>query len=511
MRRSSRFVARRLVSLAALAAAMAWPLVSNEGPARAQEVAAAPSPPAVRSRMTPQRVAALVEASNLQLNYVPGEVLVRFRDGVSVEGQQRALSGIRSQPSLANMRWTGNTAVLHDATEPDANVLAGQLRLQPEVLWAEPNYLRRPRRLDPADPGFGSFQWNMRAIDMPRAWDINPGGDPSIIVAVVDSGLTIQNAVLPLKTFDGTSIRDVQVPVAINPGLSASRLVSATDLISLEGLVVDFDGHGTHVAGTVGEGADTLAEIGVAYNVQLMPVKVCFGFWDLQFALAEAGQAVMPPPDSAGCPDDVIADGIRYAADNGAKVINVSLGGAGSSEALREVLLYAVSKGAFVAISAGNSFEDGNPVEYPAAYGAEIDGVMTVGAVGPTLARGFYSGTASGTEIAAPGGDSRQGPLDLSVIWQMSLYAPDFTPGAVLFPRFDRYQDTPEQGTSMASPHVAGLAALLSSQGVTNPAAIEALIKVTATDLGSPGRDDEYGFGLIQPRVALRGFGIFGQ
>jgi serine protease len=346
---------------------------------------------------------------------------------------------------------------------------------------------------------------------MPRAWDINPGGDATIIVAVVDSGLTVQNAVLPLKTFDGIRILDAQVPVAINPGLSASKLVSSTDLISLEGLVVDFEGHGTHVAGTIGEDADTLAEVGIAYNVQIMPVKVCFGFWDLQFALAEDGQPIRPPTTAGGCPDDVIADGIKYAADHGAKVINVSLGGAGSSEALREALLYAVSKGAFVAVAAGNSFEDGNPVEYPAAYGTEIDGVMTVGAVGPTLARSFYSGTASSVEIAAPGGDSRQGPINLSVIWQMSLFASDSTPGVVIFPRFDRYQETPEQGTSMASPHVAGLAALLSSQGVTNPAAIESLIKATATDLGAPGRDDEYGFGLIQPRAALRGFGIFGQ
>jgi serine protease len=510
MRRSSRFVARRLVALAALAGAAAWPLVSNEGSARAQE-AAAPSTAAVRSRITPARLARLMEASTLQLNYVPGEVLVRFRDGVTVEGQQRALSGVRSQPSLANMRWSGTMAVLHDATEPDANVLAGQLRLQPEVLWAEPNYLRRPRRLDPPDPGYGSFQWNMRAIDMPRAWDINPGGDATIIVAVVDSGMTVQNALLPLKTYDGTAIRDVQVPVAISPGISPSRFVSATDLISMDGLVVDFEGHGTHVGSTVGENANDLAEVGVAYNVQLMPVKVCFGFWDLQFALAEAGQPITPAPTAGGCPDDVIADGIKYAADHGAQIVNVSLGGDGSSEALREALLYAVSKGALVTMAAGNSFEDGNPVDYPAAYGAEIDGAITVGAVGPTLARAFYSTTASGTEIAAPGGDSRQGPPELSVIWQMSLFAPDFEPGVVLFPRFDRYLDWPEQGTSMAAPHVAGVAALLYSQGVTNPAAIEALIKATATDLGSPGRDDEYGFGLIQPRRALRGFGIFGQ
>ena len=279
----------------------------------------------------------------------------------------------------------------------------------------------------------------------------------------------------------------------------------------VEGFVADFDLHGTHVAGTVGEDANDSAEVGVAYNVQIMPVKICSGFWDVQFAWAEAGLPATPSPQAGGCSDDAIEAGIRYAADHGAKVINLSVGGPGSSEALREALLYAVSKGAFVAISAGNDFEEGNPVDYPAAYAAEIDGVMSVGAVGPTLVRSYYSGTASGTEIAAPGGDGRLGPSTQSMIWQHSLDELYFTPGQVLFPRFDQYVAVGIQGTSMASPHVAGLAALLSSQGVTNPAAIEALIKATARDLGAPGRDDEYGFGLIQPRTALRGFGIFGE
>jgi serine protease len=498
--------------LVALAVVVAWPLVSDTGPARAQEGAAPAPTAAVTSRITPARLAAIMDASSRQLDYLPGEVLVRFRDGVTTDGLQRTLSGVRSQPSLASLRWSSNNlAVLHDVREPDAHVLAGQLRLQPDVLWAEPNYLRRPHRLQPNDPGFTPLQWNMRAIDMPRAWDINPGGDSNLIVAIIDSGLTSQTTVLSLKTFDGTAIRDIQVPVSINPDVSASKLISAIDLVSLDGIVVDFEGHGTHVASTIGEDANDLAEVGVAYNVKIMPVKVCFGFWDVQFALADAGQAVTPPTSVAGCPDDAIADGIRYAADHGAKVINVSLGGPGSSETLRDALLYAVSKGAFVALSAGNGFEDGNEVEYPAAYAAEIDGVMSVGAIGPTRARAYYSGTTSGTEIAAPGGDIRQGIPDASLVWQTSLYAPDSTPGVVVFPRFDGYIDTGEQGTSMASPHVAGLAALLVSQGVTNPAAVEALIKATAADLGSPGRDDEYGFGLIRPRVALRGFGIFGE
>ena len=511
MPRSPRSTVRRALSVATLSVAVAWPLLSDTHAARAQEAVTPPPAPAVTSRMSPARLAAIMDASNRQLDYLPGEVLVRFRDGVTVESVQRSLSGVRSQPSLSALRWSGNIAVVHDAMEPDAHVLAGQLRAQPDVLWAEPNYLRKPHRLQPADPGYSTFQWNLRAIDMPRAWDINPGGDANLIVAVLDTGLTSQTTILPLKTFNGTSIQNIQVPVATNPDLSSSRLVSPIDLVSLDGVVVDFEGHGTHVAGTIAEDANNLAETGIAYNVKVMPVKVCFGFWDLQFALADAGENITPPASAGGCPDDATAAGIRYAADNGAKVINLSLGGAGTSEALREALIYAVGKGAFITLSAGNGFEDGNEIEYPAAYAAEIDGVMSVGATGPTRNRAYYSGTASGTEIAAPGGDFREGDLDQSVIWQMSVYGPDFEPGVIIFPRFDRYLDTPNQGTSMAAPHVAGLAALLTSQGVTNPAAIEAVIKLTAADLGAPGRDDEFGFGLIQPRVALRGFGVFGE
>ena len=493
------------ITTAVVAVVVAWPLLSSRGaPLRAQEPAVVQGYPL---KLSIERLSSFLTSAALGLNYLPGEVLVRFHDGVAPEGHARALMSLRSRPSVSQLRWSGNVAVLRDMGELDAHVLAAQLRQQPEVAYAEPNYLRRPR-LVPTDPGYAEFQWNMRSIDMPRVWDINPGGTSEIIVAVIDTGLTSATETVSVRTWNGESIQSFPLRFATNPGLSASRLVGAYDHVFWDGPVVDFEGHGTHVSGTIGEDANNLAEVGVAYGVRIMPLKACLSFWDVQFAFAEFGVPGSPPLDAGGCPDDAVAEAIRRAADNGAKVINLSLGGFGASETMRDALIYAVGKGAFIAIAAGNSFEDGNPIEHPAAYGAELEGVMSVGAVGPNRNRAFYSGTASGTEIAAPGGDSREGGT-AAMVWQHTIDGNDSTPGTILFPRFDRYVDTPSQGTSMATPHVSGVAALLISQGVTSPAAVEALIKATAVDLGPAGRDDDFGFGLIQPRTALRGYGIF--
>ena len=136
-----------------------------------------------------------------------------------------------------------------------------------------------------------------------------------------------------------------------------------------------------------------MAEAGIAYRVKLMPVKVCLGFWELQFVMSASGFRGFLPAEIGGCPTSEIADGIRYAADRGAKVINLSLGGPEPSDTLRDAIRYATGKGAFVAIAMGNEYEFGNPVDYPAAYAAEMNGVMSVGAVGPSLARSFYSNT----------------------------------------------------------------------------------------------------------------------
>jgi serine protease len=478
-------------------------------------------------QLTAARAEALLDARARRLNYVPGEVLVRFKPGMTSVQQQRALLGLRSRPSVDGLRWLpGGLAVLRDATQRDSHILAQQLSEQPEVESAEPNYLahvpisgsrairtvKLPRLFGtPNDPDFGNYQWNLQLIDMPRAWDINPGGNSSLIVATIDTGVTTVRQSFTFPLFTGSKIENVSLPFDVSPDLPASRLVSPHDFVFMPsgGPVLDFDGHGTHVSSTIGEATNNgLLGAGMAYNVRIMPVKVCVGYWELMIANARAGQTGFLPQDAGDCPFDAIISGIHYATDNGAKVINISLGGEDPSDEMRNAITYAVQHGAFVAMAMGNNYDLGNPVEYPSSYASSIDGAMSVAAVTKFSNHASYSSSGAYCEIAAPGGDENdRSGLDLGLVWQTTLLFPDQDP-TILVPRFDRYDLIGYQGTSMASPHVAGLAALLMSQGVTDPAAIEALIKQTAKDLGQPGRDDLFGFGLIQPRAALFGRGI---
>ncbi|HEX5215429.1 MAG TPA: S8 family serine peptidase, partial [Vicinamibacterales bacterium] len=342
--------------------------------------------------------------------------------------------------------------------------------------------------------------------------DINPGATSSVLVAVVDTGVTTQTQSINFPLYTGSSIQTVSLPFAVSTDLTASRLVLPRDFVftTTGTQVQDMDGHGTHVSSTIAEDTNnSFRAAGIAYNVRIIPVKVCLGYWELMIQEAAANRpGFNVDPDEGFCPSSAVANGIRYAADNGAKVINVSIGGTGASTDERNAITYAIGRGAFVAISAGNEFEDGNPTVFPASFAASINGAMSVAAIGKSQRRSYYSSTGNWVEIAAPGGDDRDGGgQDQGFVWQATLVPSDSSPSK-LIPRFDTYATVGYEGTSMASPHVAGLAALLVSQGVTRPEAIEGLIRATAKDLGTAGKDNDFGYGLIQPRAALRGLGI---
>jgi len=232
----------------------------------------------------------------------------------------------------------------------------------------------------------------------------------------------------------------------------------------------------------------------MAFNVSIMPVKVIGDLWDFVFAQATGT-------------DDTVAQGVRYAVDNGAKVLNLSIGRLGPpAPVIQSALTYAVSHGAFVAVAAGNEFLEGNPIERYAELGPAIEGVMAVGAVARNRQRAPYSNTGSYVEIVAPGGDQVADGQTGGILQQ--TFDEDFVFPPIGPPRFDVFVYAYEQGTSMATAHVTGMAALLMQQGITDPAAIEAAIKRFATDLGPAGRDDQYGYGLINVRAALRGMGL---
>lgn len=481
-------------------------------------------------RLSAARAEAFVDAARRGIRYLPGQVLVKFRNGTSTAGRQRALMALRSRPSAGQLRWMGNVALLTDDSQPDATILADQLRAQPEVEYAHPNYIRRlpasrsttvravnvaPEATPvqtPSDPDYAALQWNFTLINMPTAWGINPGGRSDLTVAVIDTGLTSASTSFNAPIWTGQSFQSKTFAFAPSPDITPSRIVSPFDFVLFTAgtPVLDFDGHGTHTASTIAEDANTKGLIGMAYNVKIMPLKVCVAYWEIMIVRASVGTTGFVPSDAGGCDDASVVDAMHYAVDNGARVINLSLGGSDQSPAERDAMSYAIGKGAFISLSGGNDFEDGNPTDYPAAYAKDMDGAMAVAAVGKTSKRAYYSNTGSYLEIAAPGGDDRVGGgEDLGFVWQVTLFPNDQDPDVVSTPRFDRYAEVGYEGTSMAAPHVAGLAALMMSQGkLRDPKAIESFIKATAKDIGATGRDDDTGYGLIQARTALFGLGI---
>src|SRR5918996_1543171 len=377
---------------------------------------------------------------------VPGAIVVDFRDGTSKSAFDAWEKDWAIDLEFNSVE--GEESGITVATGVDeVDAVLDRIRQNPQVEAAEPLYLYE-RTFVPNDPDYPK-QWNLKLIDAEAAWDRSRG--KGVIVAVLDTGIAW-----------GDSGEFVRVP-----DLKGARFAKGYDFVHDDEGAHDDHGHGTHVAGTVAQVTHNREGVaGVAFEATLMPVKVLDHF-------------------GRGTAAD-ISDAIRWAADHGAKVLNLSLGGPLRSEVMARAVEYARKKGATVVCAAGNS--GSGRVSYPAAY----PGAVAVSAVGPSGRLAPYSSWGKEIAIAAPGGDKRE--RQENGVLQNTVALTDFRR-----PVYSYFQ-----GTSMAAPHVSGVVALLYAAGASGPDEVEKALFAGARPVeGQKGRSEQYGHGLLNAKGAL--------
>ena len=352
----------------------------------------------------------------------------------------------------------GTFRIRYAATE-DPQAVADRLSGLDGVAWAEPNRWRETFATIPNDPQFPN-QWGLNRIGCPDAWDLTTG-DPAIVVAVVDTGVDLNHPELTTLLVPGQDFVDFPPGSIPKPGW-----VFEGDYTGVDSTPQDEVGHGTHVAGTISCLSNNGTGVaGVAWNVRLMPVKV----------LARIRNTTTNQVSGSGSAAHIAA-GIRWAVDNGARVINMSLGGYVDTIVEREAVAYAVSKGVVVVAAMGN--DNTAAPSYPAAY----TDVIAVAATDSADHRASFSNTGPHIDISAPGVGV------VSTYWD------------------DTYASL--SGTSMASPHVAGVAALVLSRNRALTAAdVGNILRTTARPLrdnpADPVPNNSYGYGLVQAAAAV--------
>ncbi|TFH46314.1 MAG: PKD domain-containing protein [ANME-2 cluster archaeon] len=392
------------------------------------------------------------------VGYVPGEIIVKFKPGV--KGREIANINSKHKTEVLSTSQHGDFKLLKIAKGKSVPEMVEIYNRNPNVEYAEPNMIAYAHST-PNDPYYG-YQWHFDQINMESAWDISTGS--GVIVAVLDTGVA-------------QDLEDSPV-----------YFVQGKDFINIYGDADDDNGHGSHVAGTIAQNTNNgLGVAGVAYDAYIMPVKVL---------------------DSGGSGTYFnIADGIVWAADNGADVISMSLGGPCdfSSGLLEDALSYAYYEGVVIVASSGNFGRE--KYSCPAAYD---DYVIAVGATRFDEAVPRYSSYYSYTDhpiikqyvdMTAPGGDTR--------VDQNS----DGYPDGVLQNTFGSSGEAYYfyQGTSMAAPHVAGVAALViaygnadaNGDGTTSPDEVRNVLESSAKDKDVPGWDPKYGYGIVDAYAAL--------
>ena len=374
----------------------------------------------------------------------------------NAEQAAAALTKLRQDPSVESADFEAFASIWPDEDQADsqAEAEADATAAPPPGSMEGECQTAAPGNAFPNDACY-KYQWHLRQIGMPDAW--KRGNGKGVVVAVIDTGVT--------KVAD----------------LGETKFVAGYNFLANNANADDDHGHGTHVAGTIAQSTNNkLGVAGVAYGATIMPLKV----------LSARGSGSV-----AG-----IAQAIRWAADHGANVINMSLGGPTRMGTMGAAVKYAHDKGVVIVAAAGN---DGHGrVGYPAAY----PGVVAVAATQFDETTTFYSNWGKEIDVAAPGGNTR--------VDQNGDGKPDGVLQHTIVPgQTSRTDYLWFMGTSMASPHTAGVAALIMGAGVRKPDAVEEILLGTARkpkgdashSKADSGRvDDHYGSGIVDANAALK-------
>jgi serine protease len=457
------------------AARIGQPLANRSGHVTTQAARAADE-----ARVVERRDAMLNQLD--QAEFVPGEVIVAFRkEFLPASAQPRAEILAAGLPLSAKRTIGPALAHVYRAEGADRQrtiEVLEELNQRADVLYAQPNYIYHPLRA-PNDPGF-EFQWHYPALNLPQAWDITIGSS-STVVAVVDTGILF----------------DDEDASRVHPDFTG-KVLPGFDFISDPGIAGDGDGrddnpfdngdepngqssyHGSHVAGTVAAATNNGDGVaGVDWSARILPIRA-LGIGGGNSADILEGVLWAAGFDVAGVP----------ANPNPADVINLSLGGGGPCTTEQEVYDAVIQKGVIVVVAAGNENQNAANVSP-----ASCTGVITVGATDIVGERAPYSNFGNRVDVMGPGGDQSvaadEGVLSLGL---------DDSNGEFGFLYL--------QGTSMASPHIAGVASLMKSlnPGLTAPQAVSILRNtarpLSAAECKSVAASD-CGAGLVDAAAAL--------
>ncbi|MCG3211033.1 MAG: hypothetical protein FOGNACKC_04670 [Anaerolineae bacterium] len=385
--------------------------------------------------------------------FLSGEVVVKFKPQIG----QRVGKDRLERDGLKIAKTLPRSGLIRIRVAPGAEQeTIARLLARGDVEFATLNYIVQAFET-PNDPGFGS-QWGMTKIEAPSAWNISHGS-AAITIAVIDTGVDLDHPDLAGKLWVNTD----EIPAN---GLDDDFNgyiddVNGYDFYNLDAFPDDDNSHGSHVAGIAAAATNNgVGVAGVSWGAKIMALK----------ALNYNGN---------GSTAD-LAEAVYYAVDNGAKVINMSLGIPWTSwpcnyPDIETAFTYAVNHNVLLVVAAGNDGKYG--VSCPGAY----DQAMAVGSTDSSDNRSSFSNYGPRLDIAAPGSS-------IYSTWSNGTYGT-------------------KSGTSMATPHVAGLAALVWGMAPNMTAAqVRQAIESTADDLGPPGWDIYYGYGRINAFAALKPF-----